>query len=133
MSLLKLLSWPVVVLLCAITAATAFTLVPRERGSHEGYLFTLASYVAMSSTIVLAAIFDRMRPGVFQLGKALHYRFWLACTSVISLLLFLVLRVFPIPVWEVPPMLLILSYSSLFIIALVCAWFIAKTKPKQSQ
>lgn len=129
----KILSWPIVALICAITVVAVLNLVPREAGCHEGYLYTLASYIAMSVTIVLEAILDRLHPGIFKEGKDLHYRFWLTCTAIGSLLLFLILKVYPIPVWQMHRDLLLLSYVGLFVISIAGAWLIARTKPKQSQ
>lgn len=127
------MSWPVVALSCATTFIAAMYLVPREHGSHEGYLFTLASYISMAVTIVTEAILDRLHPGIFKQGKALHYRFWLMCTALGSLLLFLIFRVYPIPVWELHRDLLLLIYVGFFVISIGVASLIAKTKPKQSQ
>lgn len=129
----KLLSWPIVALTCTITIVVVLNLVPKEPGCHEGYLFTLASYISMSTTIIAEAILDRLHPGIFKQGKALHYRFWLVCTALGSLLLFLIFRVYPIPVWQVHREILFLSYVALFALSLGSAWLIARTKPKQSQ
>ncbi len=136
----KFLSWPVVCVLFAAMVITAYFQVPQVYGCHEGYLFTLAGYLSASSTIITGSILERLKPGIFSWGKFVPYRFWLAGTSVGTLLFWIILRAFPVPVWDVKPVVLLNSYALLLFGSLLVAWLISRgahsktsVDPKQSK
>jgi tetratricopeptide (TPR) repeat protein len=118
-------SWPVVCVLFATVVVIAHFEIPAEPGSHEGYLFTLAGYLAMSSTFIIGALLERSNPNVFSGRKVVLYRFWLAGCSIGSVLFWLILRVCPVPVWDLNSGVLFAFYSLLFCGSLFVAWLIS--------
>jgi len=136
----KYLSWPVVCVLFAALVVIANFQIPQGSGSHEGYLFTLAAYLAMSTTFIVGALLERSKPNVFAGGPVVFYRFWLAGCSIGTVGFWLILRVFPVPVWSVKPGVLILCYGLMFFGSLSIAWLISRgahsktsVDPKQSK
>lgn len=122
----KYLSWPVVCVLSALVVFIAYFQIPQDNGSHEGYLFTLAGYLAMSTTVFVGALLERSKPNVFAGGPALFYRFWLVCCSIGTVGFWLILSVFPVPVWSVKPNVLFLCYVLMFFGSLSISWLISR-------
>ena len=122
----KYLSWPVVCLFVFAVIAYAHFQIPSLIGSKEGYLFALASNLSMAITFIAGAVLERSYPNFFGGKLVVFYRFWLASCSIGTIVIFLILRIFPIPLWTVSPDALAVGYSLVFAGGLLIAWLITR-------